>query len=72
MTSSMPEPEEPIDRLVAAIDRLTAAVLASAAIKPASTVGDVIAAYKGTLDGVLNESRDLKAAFERWTKPPSN
>ena len=61
-----------MNRLIAAIDRLTAAVLATAALKPGSAVGEILDAYKGTLDGVLNESRSLISAFEKWTKPKTD
>ena len=53
--------DEPIDRLVAAIDRLAAATLAAALVRsdfPAQKVHDT---SKYVLDSVIHEDRDMKA-----------
>jgi hypothetical protein len=58
------EPEEPIDRLIAAIDRLAAATLTAALIDPGFTAQKVEDTFHGVLDNTIHEGRTLKGMLD--------
>jgi hypothetical protein len=58
------EPEEAIDRLIAALDRLSAATLAAALIDPTFPAQKVNDTFHGVLEHTIHDDRKLKAMFD--------
>lgn len=65
------DPQDPIDRLIAAIDRLAAATLAAALVEPDWPSKKVDDTYLGVLNGTIHEGRDLKELMNRLNQNPN-